>query len=493
MDSEKKTIWLKRFVHRTKVLKEDFHKMQMGSRIRMFAGLCVVCIAHREETSLLQVSKALRWQSPRDLAIVPPEQKISLTADLELSFFSVVPTFGPDGNYIALLHYFSRPIISHLEDPKNGLYCSGANRAHLIPLRLVEPGHDVNNRSHGMNFFCDWPAEEAHLENFEVYLEDARGRALGSVVAQRKPGLLQQYGTAACVRDLFFDTEGQSGYNSPFELLPQWLEFSKLHGVDHFFVYTFEKDDETLKELLTPYLERGWASRIHFQKRPSLGQRQTPVIEDCLFRAKGHAKWLFPSLDVDEYLRPGPTFAHSYGGGEVPQNYMSSAWGKILSVMGKKESDVGSITFGLYRYKPAASGELAISSVWRAFANGGSPFPKYVANVQKVSSLWIHWVDVFEDGAEDIFVEKAVMVANHYRVLKPNKPEPNFHIYDNTTSLESAQLIQRLESRFAQPDNTKSLEGAQLIQSFESRFAQPAKQLLERLGKIQPNLVVEGN
>ncbi|CAK8990527.1 UPF0652 protein, partial [Durusdinium trenchii] len=83
--------------------------------------------AEREELLLLQ-SKSSRtertkstWHSEWDLARIPGEQKIPLGEELELSFFSVVPTFGQDGNFIALLHFNSWKIAEYLKDEKHRL------------------------------------------------------------------------------------------------------------------------------------------------------------------------------------------------------------------------------------------------------------------------------------------------------------------------------------------------------------------------------------
>ena len=41
------------------------------------------------------------------------------------------------------------------------------------------------------------------MERFEVFLEDGDGKQLGTIVAEQKNGLLQQYRTVACIRDVW--------------------------------------------------------------------------------------------------------------------------------------------------------------------------------------------------------------------------------------------------------------------------------------------------
>ena len=76
-----------------------------------------------------------------------------------------------------------------------------------------------------------------------------------------------------------------------------------MHGLDHFLIYTFEGTDLAAIDLMKPYLDAGVASRVHFQFFYALEMaRQGHFMNDCLYRAKNHAKWLTTSVDVDEYL-----------------------------------------------------------------------------------------------------------------------------------------------------------------------------------------------
>ena len=46
------------------------------------------------------------------------------------------------------------------------------------------------------------------------------------------------------------------------------LEFNILHGVDHFFIYTFKEVNDVARAALLPYLSSGLATRIHFTEHP---------------------------------------------------------------------------------------------------------------------------------------------------------------------------------------------------------------------------------
>eukprot|EP00913_Durusdinium_trenchii_P005722 g5338.t1 len=128
-------------------------------------------------------------------------------------------------------------------------------------------------------------------------------------------------------------------------------------------------------------------------------------MEDCLYRAKGHVQWLLPSLDLDEFLRPGNAtqLAQLWGSAS---DYLRSVWDEIVRHEGKKTGKVRSISFDLYRYQRAPPNQLEMFSEKRSPLNGGSPLPKYAANVRKVQSLWVHWPQVYEESTLDLRVNK---------------------------------------------------------------------------------------
>ena len=292
-----------------------------------------------EDVALIQVNNSQRrqhidlaWQSPRDLAIVPPPQQVRAGAKV-FDIYSAVPSFGEDGNFIALL----------LRNQFHGvpIFCAGSSRAHLTQVRIF--GHAM---------LCDWPEEEKDNELFEVFLEDAQGKQLAKVTANRKSGLLKKYQTVACVRDVYLETAAntqikdanRSAYSTMIKQLAQWLEYNWLHGVDHFFVYTYKGTDGVVKDVLEPYLQSGVATRIHFDDFPSRTQiRQKQMVNDCLYRAKSHAKWALPSLDTDEYFRI--TSKEVFPGGSVPQDYMRTSWDALIKHEGKKQEEVPAINF----------------------------------------------------------------------------------------------------------------------------------------------------
>ncbi len=95
--------------------------------------------------------------------------------------------------------------------------------------------------------------------------------------------------------------------------LKEWIEYHRLIGVDHFYLYNNRSSDDYLKAL-QPYIQKGIVTLIHWSgvtethdlKAPfaeALGTR-IPAYENAIkYRSVGKTKWL-ALLDVDEFLVP---------------------------------------------------------------------------------------------------------------------------------------------------------------------------------------------
>jgi len=90
------------------------------------------------------------------------------------------------------------------------------------------------------------------LLTFDVFLEDKNGRNIGQVRTRRKPGIVKQCHSVACARDANVSSCAPENYGRTVKHMVEWLEFSLLHGVDHFFVYTFKGTEDAVKEVLIP-------------------------------------------------------------------------------------------------------------------------------------------------------------------------------------------------------------------------------------------------
>eukprot|EP00435_Cladocopium_sp_Y103_P009953 s3786_g2.t1 len=390
------------------------------------------------------------WQSPADLASVPRPQRFSLQAKVDLTIISAIPTFGADGNHIALVpdpvlrggdHTASDALEAYLQ--KNPISCTGPGGSHRAQLRWT-PAHTY--------LLCDWPAQDAQKVKFEVFLEDAKGKALGQLNVQHKP-LDKKYGTMACVRDIFVNTDPRrvsEVFSGPFKQVVEWLEFHHLHGVEHFLFYTFQGTEEAAKEAFTPYLRDGLASRIHFEHYPaSILVRQHYVIRDCLFRAKNHANWLLPSVDVDEYIHI--TGSYIFPGSKVPQDRLKQECGPE---------------------------QLDIASVWREAGlqeERGShtkALPKYACNVHLAMDPHIHSTKTLPGTS--LKAERDMAVANHYRTPKGKQ-------------VEYGQKFTQLPDSSANVKDEALLPSVALVeQALRKRFGEDPRVLLKRLSEKRP-------
>ena len=80
--------------------------------------------------------------------------------------------------------------------------------------------------------------------------------------------------------------------------IAEWIEYHKLVGVEKFYIYDNESDDN-LTDVLKPYIESG---DVDYTLWPGQGQ-QIPIYNDAVRKSRGETKWL-AVIDLDEFLVP---------------------------------------------------------------------------------------------------------------------------------------------------------------------------------------------
>lgn len=85
------------------------------------------------------------------------------------------------------------------------------------------------------------------------------------------------------------------------DYLKEWIEYHKLLGVQHFWIYNHLSTDHYL-EVLEPYIQSGEVELIEWmvKKYPAC---QMTAYEDCIKLATHRTEWL-ALIDVDEFLVP---------------------------------------------------------------------------------------------------------------------------------------------------------------------------------------------
>lgn len=83
----------------------------------------------------------------------------------------------------------------------------------------------------------------------------------------------------------------------------EWLDWHIRMGVDHFYVYDNESDDNT-RQVLRPYINGGL---VTYEPWPSLGirarRRQMAAYDHCITHYRYDAEWM-AFIDLDEFIVP---------------------------------------------------------------------------------------------------------------------------------------------------------------------------------------------
>lgn len=88
--------------------------------------------------------------------------------------------------------------------------------------------------------------------------------------------------------------------------LKEWIEFHRLVGVEHFYLYNHRSRDH-YREVLKPYILSGVVELID---KPKVANRimvfnrlQCKCYNECLAKTRGISKWV-AFIDIDEFLFP---------------------------------------------------------------------------------------------------------------------------------------------------------------------------------------------
>lgn len=87
--------------------------------------------------------------------------------------------------------------------------------------------------------------------------------------------------------------------------MKEWIEFHKLVGVEHFFLYNDQSADDYLS-VLEPYIRAGEVELIQCPPKPddtlpSYEVLQAGAFMDCLHKQRNSVKWM-AFIDLDEFL-----------------------------------------------------------------------------------------------------------------------------------------------------------------------------------------------
>lgn len=86
--------------------------------------------------------------------------------------------------------------------------------------------------------------------------------------------------------------------------LREWIEYHRIVGVEHFFLYNNNSCDD-YQSVLNPYVEQGVVELFDWPSPPDIDWTpfQERAYNDCMQRSKGITRWL-AVIDLDEFIVP---------------------------------------------------------------------------------------------------------------------------------------------------------------------------------------------
>lgn len=131
------------------------------------------------------------------------------------------------------------------------------------------------------------------------------------------------------------------------EWLKEWIEFHRLIGVEHFYLYNNLSTDNYMA-VLSPYIELGLVELFDFAVTPFTNKSQPEIYNHAIGLSKGLSEWL-AIIDTDEFIVPVETKSIADYMRNFPQNI-----GGI---------EINWQTFGTSRVKTLKPGELLIEKL----------------------------------------------------------------------------------------------------------------------------------
>jgi hypothetical protein len=151
--------------------------------------------------------------------------------------------------------------------------------------------------------------------------------------------------------------------------LKEWIDYHRLIGIDHFYMYDNESTDNAL-DILAPYITAGIVEYIPWEKNYDSPKEwwhvQREAYIDALKRSEGNSKWLC-IIDTDEFIVPVKDYNlktflkdfDDYGG--VCINWIFYGTSGIKRI----PQDKWMVSCLLYRAKLSFSGHRTVKSIVR--------------------------------------------------------------------------------------------------------------------------------
>jgi len=385
---------------------------------------------------------ASKLPETRLLATIPKLPPLALPGGLSLPVRSAIPVFPPGGGaHLAFVADYSDatwPLV-YANGSTPELFCEATDGSgHRSPIDAY--GAETPRRTKWTIVLkCAWPEKLRDQACHDVQLV-LRGSVIAKYQACHDPTLLtdEKYELAACIEPLHESPSNIPG--SGILQLPQWLEYSLMKGVQHFLIYTLQDTDARQYAAMRPYLEAGLLTQIRLEVPLDLShgphKTQTLVINDCLTRLRGRAKWLLPSIDTDEYM----VFNSSDDSRKMRYQDALEDW------IGDRA--IHAVTFARtnFLHPKMPYQQLQIESTRREL-RPAALCPKDIVRTDLVNALFVHWPTSFDNNSVHVGVPKEQLIVFHYRLTEVNQSRS---LDDSTLAVQSSALDDALRARYGQ-------------------------------------------
>ncbi len=176
--------------------------------------------------------------------------------------------------------------------------------------------------------------------------------------------------------------------------IAEWIEYHLLHGVEHFYIYDNDSEDNT-RQVLLPYIERGLVTMISFHGR---GQ-QVAMYRDAIMKFRDETRWM-GITDCDEFffLRDGRRLIDFIRGYEDFSQILVH-W-VLYGSSGRRER-----------------GEGLVIERFRMHATGPTALTKAILNPRRVLEIGVHSSHVLGNSCNE--TKKAVCHIRDYNEETP--------------------------------------------------------------------------
>lgn len=247
--------------------------------------------------------------------------------------------------------------------------------------------------------------------------------------------------------------------------LREWLEFHRMIGVEHFWLYNNNSTDN-YDEILKPYVRDKIVELFDWPSPPDEDwiAYQNLAYADCMSRSLGVAKWV-AAIDIDEFI--------------VPTGNTSQVL-SFLKYIEQTRPDVGGLMlnwqfFGTSRLEDIPEGKTMVESLLlkAPWNYGGNHQVKTICRPEFVEGCYVHCC-IYKPGYGDMHLNgfggpyQPVQIdpirIHHYfprteRYLREKKL-PRRERYDHRiySEEEKLQFIQRFDQEMNQVEDTTMLQ-----------------------------------